>query len=141
MTYDQDLLDSKNRLSKYIKSSSFSIIIGKDDNRKIGFCVIPWCKLYPKKGKSEKIKKELLRHGIIYTEQVNTIIIKNISNCLLALKLIDGIPNWWRNVVFMIEDGKHNKKEGLLKIVKKRNQESKYNGEVKWTVESVSEAL
>lgn len=137
------LLRDKKRLDNAVRKKSFTVIVERSKSRNIGFKVVPWCKLYPKRRKEhrETLKYVLLSHGVGFSKQKGAIIVKNISNCLLLLKLVDDIPSWWRKTVFMIDSGEHKKPKNLLKIVKTKNEKSDYNGYLKWDIDSVKTVL
>lgn len=145
MKYKEKLNKSKETISKHMSGKSHTILVVKDENRKPGFRLTPWCKIYPKKGNTEthlnSIKFELMSHGINYDERDNTITVSNISNCQLLLKLLDEIPEWWRRSLKMISEGKHKEPRKLLKIVKTKNANSNYKGEPKWTVDEIREEM
>jgi len=86
------------------------------------------------------LKIKLRNSGITVIDEKSSLVVKNISNCMLALRYLNP-PNWWKKVIFMIDEGKHRNNEGILKIVKKRNKENKSNNKPKWTVERVKEVL
>jgi len=133
--------DDKKYIRDRINGESFSIIIEADSNKKYGIKLRPWCKLYPKKGEINNIKIKMLKYGIDPIIQDRTLIIKNISPCLLAQKFLEP-PIWWKKSLNMIEDGLHNTKEGIIAITKARNQKSEWEGNNrKWTLDKVIEKI
>ena len=130
---------------KYVKDKingeSFSVLIEETNDKKYGLKLRPWCKIYPKKGEINKIKSKMLKYGIDPIIQDNTLVIKNISPCLLARKFLEP-PLWWIKSLNMMENGLHNTKKGIIAIMKKRNEKSKWKGKNrKWTIDKVIEKI
>jgi len=145
MSFKDELEESKQTIAQNMSGKSHSILVSRDETRNPGFRLAPWCKIYPKKQNKEEhldnIKFELMSHGIGFYETNSGIVVKNISNCQLLLKLLDEIPEWWRRCLEMISEGKHRNPKNLLKIVKTKNKNSNFRGNTKWDVEKIKNVL
>lgn len=132
--------EMKDYIKENTKGITYTINIYKTKKRKFNLRVKPFCKITPKKDEHNRMKIKLKRNGIQPTEQNNQLVLGSISSCMLALKFLEP-PKWWRKVLYMMEDGKHTEKEGLIAIVEKRNEEMEHKTDRKWTKERVLEEM
>jgi len=99
----------------------------------LGLRPTPWIEKHCDEQKAQKIKIDLLEYGISSTVNNNGIRIQGINNCKLAIRHVNP-DDWWVKCVNMMVKGKHLKPEGLIEIVKLRNQNNDSNAKPKWNV-------
>lgn len=99
----------------------------------------PWIELRCSEEKARQIQAKLLNYGISSTINNNGLRIQGINNCSLATRVFNA-NKWWVEAVNMMENGKHLNAEGLITIVKMRNQNSKSKSP-KWNLIRVIEEI
>lgn len=135
-----DAKNMKQYLEENTKNISYTINVHEDETRNINVRIKPWCNINPVRDKKDEIRRKLRKFGVNPTEQNNHFILGSISQCMLALKFLDP-PTWWRKVIYMMEEGKHTEKDGIVAIIQKRNEEMDSPKERKWTKEKVIEVI
>lgn len=118
----------KKNIKEVIDAVYYTFSFEERDSFKNGIRVKPFIKIKLKDSDMvDRVKFELLEYGISSSRYPDGVFITSISSCNLALKFLDP-PVWWRKAFEMVKDGKHTTKEGILKILQRRNKECK-NGE------------
>lgn len=114
----------KVEIKDLIEKEWYTVTFSRRKSYKNGIRVKPYIKLkLTDSDLVDRIEFELLDYGINCSTYENGIILTSVSSCNLALKFLEP-PIWWRKAFFMIKDGKHTSREGILKILEKRNEET-----------------
>lgn len=131
---------NKEEIKDMIDKAYFGIGVYEDSTFRNGIRISPTIKLVVKDGRNAILQFELLDYGVNSTKFEENLFINSISSCNLALKFVDP-PLWWRKALEMINDGKHTTREGIVRIIERRNEESKCAYDTKWTKEKAIEVM